>query len=340
MTQIGARVAAADAAGAIRIDGPLVLRIARVLDEHAAFAGVEAGMARGSRGEDAVHHVDAKGDVVGDLFGAADAHEIAGTVFGEECGDFGGHFAGRLVRLADGESADRIAGKIEVEKLTGAFPAQVGKSCALNNSELPLRQVAVALRAFLKIVASASSPRGGSCDGGFGMVARRGRFDTFIEDHGDIRAERELNLYGLLRGKEMLRTIEMRAEAHAFVGHFSKRGETEDLVTAGIGKDGARPGHELMQAAELAHEFMAGTQIKMIGIREDDFRAEVFERFLGERFDGGLGANGHEEWGFDGAVWRGQAATAGTGRVGFCYVKRKTHTPSLSEENPRNHCET
>jgi len=55
---------AADAAGAIRIDGPLVLRIARVLDEHAAFAGVEAGMARGSRGEDAVHHVDAKGDVV------------------------------------------------------------------------------------------------------------------------------------------------------------------------------------------------------------------------------------------------------------------------------------
>src|SRR6266446_2867289 len=295
----------------MRIDGPLVLCITRVLDEHAAFAGVEAGMARGARGENAVHHVDAPSDVVGDLFGAADAHEIPGTIFWEECGDFGGHFTGRLVRLADGESADRVARKIEVEKLTGAFAAQVGKSCALDNSKLPLRQVAVALGAFLKIVASAPGPRGGSCDGSFGVVARRGRFDTFIEDHGDIRAEGELNLYGFFRGEEMLRTVEMRAEAHAFVGHFSKRGETEDLVAAGIGKDGAGPGHELVQAAELAHKFVAGTQIKMIGIREDDFRAEVFERFLGERFDGGLGANGHEEWGFDGAVWRGQAATAG-----------------------------
>src|SRR6266478_3660978 len=261
----------------MRIDGPLVLCITRVLDEHAAFAGVEAGMARGARGEDAVHHVDAPSDVVGDLFGAADTHEIAGTIFWEECGDFGGHFAGCLVRLADGESADRIAGKIEVEKLASTFAAQVGKSCALDNSELPLRQVTVALRAFLKIVASAPGPHGGSCDGGFGMIARRGRFDTFIEDHGDIRAEGELNLCGFFRGAAMLGTLEMRAKANSFVGTLSKRGETEDLVTAGIGKDGTRPGHELMQAAELAHEFMSGTQIKMIGIGEDDFRAEVFE---------------------------------------------------------------
>src|SRR6266403_2550038 len=130
MTKISACVAAADAASAMRVDGPLVLCVTRVLDEHAAFAGVEASMARGARGENAVHHVDSEGDVVGDLFGAADAHEIAGTIFWEECGDFGGHFAGRLVRLADGESANRIAGKIDVEQLSGTFAAQVGKSCA------------------------------------------------------------------------------------------------------------------------------------------------------------------------------------------------------------------
>src|SRR6266403_4315784 len=333
MTKISACVAAADAAGAMRVDGPLVLRVARVFDEHAAFAGVEAGMARGTRGENAVHHVDAPSDVGGDLFGAADAHEITGTIFWEERGDFGGHFAGRLVRFADGEAADRIARKIEFEKLARAFAAQVRKSCALDNSKLPLRQAAVALRAFLKIVASAPSPRSGSCDGGFGVVTKCGRFDAFIEDHGDIRTERKLNLGCLFRGEEMLGTVEMRTEARAFVGHYSKRGETEDLVAAGIGKDGAGPGHELVQAAELAHKFVAGTQIKMIGIREDDFRAEVFERFLGERFDGGLGANGHEDRSFDGAVRGRQAATTGTGRIGLRYFKGNIHSPSVSGEN-------
>src|SRR5437879_11694278 len=77
----------------------------------------------------------------------------------------------------------------------------------------------------------------------------------------------------------------------------------------------------------------------MIRVGEDDFRAELFERFLGEGFDGGLRAHRHEKRSLDAAVGRRQAATSRAGRVGFCYFKRKTHTPSLSEENPRNHGE-
>src|SRR2546429_2732020 len=73
MAEIRPRIAAADAAGAIRIDGPLVFGVTRVLDEHAAFAGVEAGMTCGASGQHAIHHVNAKRDVIGDLFGAANA---------------------------------------------------------------------------------------------------------------------------------------------------------------------------------------------------------------------------------------------------------------------------
>src|SRR5260370_7502185 len=137
----------------------------------------------------------------------------------------------------------------------------------------------------------------------------------------------------------MLRTVEMGTETHALIGHFSQFGKAEDLVAAGIGEDGARPGHELVQAAKLADKFVSGAQIKMIGVSENDFSAEVFERFLGKGFDGGLRAHGHEEWSFDVAVGRGQAATPRPGGVGFSYVQRKIHTPSLSEENPRNHGE-
>src|ERR1700720_4406770 len=49
MPKIRARVALADRAGAPRIDRTLVLDVARVLDQHAAFAGVDARVARRAR---------------------------------------------------------------------------------------------------------------------------------------------------------------------------------------------------------------------------------------------------------------------------------------------------
>ena len=44
----------------------------------------------------------------------------------------------------------------------------------------------------------------------------------------------------------------MGSKASAFIGNFPQLGKAEDLIAAGISKDGARPGHELVQAAKLA----------------------------------------------------------------------------------------
>ncbi len=60
MPKICASVAMADGAGTLRIDGALVLHVPRVLDEDAAFAGVETSVAGGARGEHTIHHVDTK----------------------------------------------------------------------------------------------------------------------------------------------------------------------------------------------------------------------------------------------------------------------------------------
>src|SRR6266436_930841 len=116
MTKISARVAAAHRANALGINGPLILSVTRVLDKHAAFAGVEAGVARGASGEDAIHHVNAQRDVVADLFRAADAHEIAWAVLRQKCGYFGGHFASHLVRFANSKAPDGVPRKIQIEK--------------------------------------------------------------------------------------------------------------------------------------------------------------------------------------------------------------------------------
>src|SRR5436309_1336344 len=196
MTKISAGVAAANAAEAVRFDGPLIPAIARVLDEHAAFAGVEAGMTRGASGEDAIHHVNAERNVIRDLLGATDAHEITRVVTWQQRRNFGGHCDGDFVRLADSEATDSVAGKVEIEKLPRAFAAQVGKSSALHDAELQLRQIAVPASLFKKISAGAAGPFRGATERGFGFAARRGGLDALIEDHGNVRAESELNVRG------------------------------------------------------------------------------------------------------------------------------------------------
>src|SRR5215471_18594770 len=239
MPKIRTSVATANGTGTLRIDGALVVDVAGVLDEHAALGGVEAGVAGRARGKNAIHHIDAESDVVSDLFGAADAHEVARPVGRKKSGYFRGHFTSDVVRFADREAADGVTGKIESEKLVSAFAAQVGECSPLHDAELPLRQAAILLCVLRKIVARALRPGSGALQSGFGEGARSGRFDAFIEDHGNVRAQRELYLSGLFRSEEMLRAVEMRPEAYAVVADLAQIGEAEDLVTAGIGEDRA-----------------------------------------------------------------------------------------------------
>jgi len=125
----------------------------------------------------------------------------------------------------------------------------------------------------------------------------------------------------------------MGAKAHAFIGNSSQFGETEDLIAAGIRENDAGPGHELVQATKLAHEFMARPQIKMISICEEDLCAEFFKRFLSEPFNGGLRSHRQEEGRLHSAVRRGHAAATRPGGVGFQHFESKTHPLSVSGED-------
>src|SRR5204862_3788652 len=249
MTKISARIAAANGTSALRIDGPLILSVARVLDQDAAFASVEAGVARGARGQHAIHHVDTERNIIGDLLGTAHAHQVARTISGQQRRDFGGHLASDFVRFANGQAANGVARKIEFKKLASALAPQISKRRALHDAELPLAEIAVTASAFLKIDAGAAGPLGSALQRGFGFFAGRGRFDALIEDHGDVRAQRELNLSGLFRGGEVLGAVKLGTEAHGFIANLSQFGKAEDLIAAGIRKNRARPGHESVQAA-------------------------------------------------------------------------------------------
>ena len=67
-----------------------------------------------------------------------------------------------------------------------------------------------------------------------------------------------------------------------------------------------------MQAAEAADQLVAGAQIEVIGVAEDDAAAQVFGQVaLRQSFDRSLSADGHEHRCLDIAVGRTQHAGAG-----------------------------
>src|SRR2546422_9593282 len=130
MPEISAGIPPADGAGAALVNGSLVTGVAGILDQDAPLRCIESCVARGPSGPDAIHHVDAARDVVGELLRPTDAHEIARPVFREERADFAGHFAGERVRLAVREAANGVAGEIGLKKLAGrSEERRVGKEC-------------------------------------------------------------------------------------------------------------------------------------------------------------------------------------------------------------------
>jgi hypothetical protein len=80
----------------------------------------------------------------------------------------------------------------------------------------------------------------------------------------------------------------VRAEAHAFIAHLAQLRQLKNLKAAGVREQGVRPADELVQAAHAADGFVAGAQIEMVGVAENDLGAERFEHVLRNGFDGAL----------------------------------------------------
>ena len=331
VAEIGAGVALAGGAGAVGVGREGVVGEAAVFDVHAAFAGEEESVSCGAGGDDAVHHVDAHAGVFDDLVGVADAHDVTGLVGGEQGEGFGDDLACEFARLADAEAADGVSVEVHCDEALGGFAAEMGIHAALDDAEEGLglsAQLGVPgnlMGVGAEVSEGASGPEVCDAEGFAGAFFGGGIFGALVEGHADVGTEGELDVDGVFGGEEMAGAVEVRAEADAFVGEFAQAGEGEDLESAGVGEQGAGPGDEAMESAEGADAFMAGAEIEVIGVAEDDLRAEVFEGLLRDGFDGALSSDGHEDGGFDGAVGQVDARAAGAGGVCGKQIETKRH---------------
>ena len=79
-----------------------------------------------------------------------------------------------------------------------------------------------------------------------------------------------------------------------------------------------------MQPTHLAHDFVAGPQMQMVGVAEYHRGAHLDEIVGIERFDRGERSHRHERRRIDRAVWRGKNAGP-SGAVGRSDLEGKAH---------------
>src|SRR5581483_10471225 len=78
------------------------------------------------------------------------------------------------------------------------------------------------------------------------------------------------------------------------LGDLAALRETEDLIAAAVSEDRPGPADERVQATAAGDQIGAGTEHQVIGVAEDDLRADLFEVSAAHRLDGALRPDRHE----------------------------------------------
>ena len=279
-----------------------------VFDVNGTVRGEGLSVAGTAGGMNAVEHIDTLPDHFEELGGGAQAHGVAGLVLLEErfgILDGGKHFG---FGLPDRDSANGVAVQIEVDEFPGGLLAEIGIDASLDNAEVELSAVAAGGLVGFNPVLATFSPASGEAGGLLGILALAGVGRAFVEEHGDVGAKNGLDLHALLGAEHHAGAVEMALKLDALFGDFSDFGQRPNLKAAGVGEQGPVPGGEGMEAAEFFDHLGTGAKPEVVGVCENDLRLHHVKIIGMEGFDRTLGADRHEDGGFDDAVRSGETA--------------------------------
>ena len=92
------------------------------------------------------------------------------------------------------------------------------------------------------------------------------------------------------------------AETDAIVVDRSRISEREDLKATRVRQDRAVPRHEAMEATQLCDEIFAGLEMKVIGVAQQDLRADRLQLVRIDTFDCAERADRHKDRSLDCAM--------------------------------------
>ena len=268
MMQISARVVARGGTLARLVERLRIIGVPRISQVDLPKLRVGQRMTAGARRQHAVEHINSTLDREQQVVGLADAHEIARFVGGKLGDGRLDHLQHHVLRLTDRESADRVTGKSDFYERARRLLPQLRQDPALHNAEQRAAGGG-SLEGALASLGPAQRKQHRALNLGVGG----GQLHAFVELHDDIGIEQPLDLNGALRGELKHRSVEVGAERDAALLDLAQVGERHDLEAPGVGQDGMRPAHELVQAAERRDPFRAGPQHQVIGVREHNVGA-------------------------------------------------------------------
>src|SRR5256714_2674346 len=116
---------------------------------------------------------------------------------------------------------------------------------------------------------------------------------------------------------------------------LAQRAETEHLEAAGVGEKRMRPAYETVQALMRGDDVESRPQPQMVGVAEDDLRAELLELARCHGLDRAVSADRHEDRRLDGAMRERQApATRGATLRGDRELHRRDCSSAVAHYLP------
>src|SRR5207253_2823713 len=117
---------------------------------------------------------------------------------------------------------------------------------------------------------------------------------TFIQHHGNVTAERGLNLHRDLRRNKSRRPIDVILEMHALLCDLAEFHERKNLVAAAICQNRPIPIHKAVQSIKVPNYVESWSDKQVISIPENDLSVEFAKLARADSLDAALGSDRHE----------------------------------------------
>src|SRR5712691_8605233 len=305
VAQVGACERPAGVAAAPGVGGTRVAGVPRRLDLQPPPSREKQAVARDAGGQHAVEQVDACHPAAEEVLGRADAHQVARLLRRQERRGVRDAFPHLRRILADREAAQSIAGQVERGDLGGVPLAQLAVEPSLDDPEQ------VAARVLQPLLLAARRPARGPGDGLLVLLPRGARRRALVEAHQHVRAELPLHLHRALRGEQVPAPVEVAAEEGPLVRDLALLGQRVDLEAARVGEDRSGPAHEAVEPAQLRDQLRPRAQQQVVGVAEDDLRADVRQVVGSDRLHRARRPHRHELRRVDAAMGQLEHAAAG-----------------------------
>ena len=184
-----------------------------------------------------------------------------------------------MLRLADGQAADAVAGQVQRHQSVGGARPQVRVGAALHDAEqrLPRRRPP-------RIQAARERPLGAPGPGERALARRLASPRPWPAARCTRRAASGCRSRAGTGSRSArsgvracVRAVDVRLEGDARLGDLAQLRQAHHLEAAGVGEDRSLPAHESVQAAQPGDALRARPQHQVVGVAEHDVGAGGFE---------------------------------------------------------------